>query len=408
MKFYFSLAFSLIVSCWPVDAPAWDRADHMKMTRLALQDVAAAWDLNHPVEVKPLQSFLEKLSALHPELRDPWRWSDYLKINPKIDLNSLPPQFQRPRLTPLEILTLASIDPDDGRDQDLFIRDEKGNPRYAYPDQKWFGVIKGPNSQAFRHIEKPPFSILRPSSTFGFPLRTLGEATQRTEIYFQASQLAFALSEDYWGWRLLGGALHYLQDLHQPYHAGQITPGLLWGSLKALPDWGWKTRGFMGTFAHLVANSHRFYEAYVEFPSPEKVPEKQKAFNALLGIHTVGKHASATSLAVQARDGSNRLFPQLLKAVDEATTEALRGPYEFVSDEPVTSDPRQFLNTSSERFREADERIFSITVDRFAWAGRAIRTAVDMALRRKNRDEPQRILETLDELLKYQGESLPE
>src|SRR5690606_36594431 len=43
--------------------------------------------------------------------------------------------------------------------------------------------------------------------------------------YSGLARLAFASGHPYWGYRFLGWALHYLQDLTQPYHA-KVVPGV--------------------------------------------------------------------------------------------------------------------------------------------------------------------------------------
>ena len=98
----------------------------------SLIDVAKEWGLDQPVPVRPLRSLLTKLPQ---EIGDNWRFSDWLGINPSIDIEKPVQELTgKTTLTPLEILSHYSIDPDDGRDQNLFVRDEKGNPQYRTPD----------------------------------------------------------------------------------------------------------------------------------------------------------------------------------------------------------------------------------------------------------------------------------
>jgi hypothetical protein len=46
----------------------------------------------------------------------------------------------------------------------------------------------------------------------------------RVNQYTSLAALAFKTGHPYWGWRFTGLALHYLQDLTQPYHAS-LSPG---------------------------------------------------------------------------------------------------------------------------------------------------------------------------------------
>ena len=380
----------IVVLSAPGVVLAWSLSDHREMSHLALVEVAPAWGLESECETHPLQSLIDKLRPLREELGDAWHFSAYLQLNPKIDLGAM--ADTRKGLTPLEILTIYSTDPDDGRDQDLFLRDEQGNPRYAYPDQKWFGAVKGSNSQAFRHIEKPPFNLFHPLSRMGLPFRHLGEATRRAEIYFQLSRLAFSLEEEYWGWRFLASSFHYIEDLHQPYHAGQLTPVLLYKGLKAL-SWGWKKKGLIGTFGVVVSNSHRFFESYVALNS--------EVLEALKGTDIVPFSGSVETMARDVRDTSNRLLSDLTRAVSEIADPKLDGPYEYRSDEEGEDDPLKFLNKGPE-FTEANRKLFEIVQERFGAAGRALRTATKIMidLRKENSaTSPSEILSRLDGLL---------
>jgi hypothetical protein len=387
-----------LILLFPAAALGWNETDHQAMARLALSDVAASWKLNQKVPVRPLQSLLDKLQKLRPELGDAWHFSDYLKINSKINLEHEDPAVEGKRLlSPLDILSFYSTDPDDGRDQNLFVRDKKGNPQFAYPDQKWFGVLQGPDSQAFRHIEKPPFRFRSAASTFGLPFRTVGEATERAEIYFQVSLLAFSLNEEYWGWRFLAGSFHYLQDLHQPYHAGQITFPLLLKCVEAYFSWGRKEKGLVGTCAHLVSNSHRFYENYVAAPQGFDRGAKEKALETLRGEDLLSFTSTVRDLAIQVRDASNLRFPELVSAVTQATTPALLTPHRFEK-EDWEKEPEKFLKQGP-AFEEANHKMFEVTKERFESAGRMIRTVVGSSLKNRGKSEAGEILEELDQLL---------
>lgn len=383
-------------------AQAWNLEDHRLLSRLALESVASDWWLDQPCEKHTLQSFLNKLGQIRPELSDAWHFADYLRINPKINLEAEDPSLKDKRnLTPIEILSAYAVDPDDGRDQDLFVRDARGIPHYAYPDQKWFGAMMGGNSQAFRHIEKPPFAWKHPLSTFGFPFGKVGEATSRVEIYFQVSLLAFSLHEDYWGWRFLANALHYLEDLHQPYHTGQITPDLLFRGLKAYVSWGYKKLGFMGTFSHLVSNSHRFYESYIDNPG---IPDsnayrfKEEALQSVQAVETPPLAGSPKDLAIRVRDSSNLLFPTLVADITQIATPKLLGEHSYLSDGDQADNPQDYFQKGP-AFDPIHQEIFRITQERFKSAGKAIRTIVQVIVQTKDLKKPEEVLNILDQIL---------
>ncbi len=402
------------LACFPFhQLHSWDGEDHHTMTRLALQDIAHDWHLDIPVAVKPIRALLDKLQVLRPEFRDPWFFSHYLKINTKIDLDATHPDTQgKNSLTPFEILSSYATDPDEGRDEDLFLRDAKGNPQPMFPDQKWFGELQGPNSKAFRHLEKPPFSLKHPVTTFGFPLRKLGEATDRAEIYYQLSLLAFSLGEPYWGWRFLAGSFHYLQDLHQPYHAAQITPALASEAVHAYWDWGHRKdgsfRGFIRTAAHLVSNSHRFFESYMARPGPESATYRENVLKSLTGASLLEKTPpSVKEMALKTRDESNRVWSDLERLMHHIMNEKLQGSsYSLVTETDPRDKPESFLVKGPD-FDDTNRRIFTITQSRFEEAGRAMRTEIRMVLDYPKHQDPKTFLEKLDALLHFTREPLP-
>lgn len=385
----------LILVLFPLSLLAWNGPDHQLIGRHALKQVKSDFRLGLPVKAAPLSFLLKKLPL---EIGDRWHFSNWLGIDPEIDIEKPVPELRsKAEVTPLEILSYYAIDPDDGRDQNLFDRDKKGRPIARTPDQKWFGALEGPNSQAFRHIEKPPFSFKNPKSTFGFPFRSVGEASRRAEIWFQLSQLAFELGEDYWGWRFLANSFHYLQDLHNPYHAGQITPKMLGKGLIAYWNWGRRDEGFVGTLARLISNSHRFFESYVATPNGNDERMKQEALLAL-EQSDLRPVSSVEELAREIRDESNRLFPDLLNAVTEATDPRLLGPYPFKSDGIEADNPIEFLKKEGS-FREANRTIFKITRDRFTAAGTVMRSVVKKSIDERGKKSPDELIDKLNQIL---------
>ena len=94
----------------------------------------------------------------------------------------------------------------------------------------------------------------------GFLKRTLPE--YRVYLYGELARFAFRRGHDYWGHRFLGWALHYVQDLTQPYHArvlpGWSTASMLWiNILNALGFTGPRTDAIQ-----LVSNRHLAVESY--------------------------------------------------------------------------------------------------------------------------------------------------
>lgn len=109
-----------------------------------------------------------------------------------------------------EILCTFADEPDWGMDQDLFPIEAYG---YGNPP---FGSPTGKSSQAAFHmafLHGPP--VLR----LLFPNLGTSFMAERVEAFIALSRLAFEKGIKYWGWRFSAWAMHYLQDLTQPYHA---------------------------------------------------------------------------------------------------------------------------------------------------------------------------------------------
>ncbi|MCX7653237.1 MAG: hypothetical protein N2Z58_00945 [Fervidobacterium sp.] len=71
-------------------------------------------------------------------------------------------------------------------------------------------------------------------------------------LYFvEMSKQAFAKNDEYWGYRFLSYALHYMQDLFQPYHE---CPGTFWEVLTGLFD---------KTTMKMLNNAHYTYDNYL-------------------------------------------------------------------------------------------------------------------------------------------------
>lgn len=125
-------------------------------------------------------------------------------------------------VAPLAVLASASDEPDYGMDLNLwedspsdwgpgygFGKIPFGNPNLDFSTQ-------APFHMGYYH-EAPVIYMAA-----GFLKRTY--PMLRIHQYAGLSELAFRTGHPYWGWRFAGLALHYLQDLTQPYHAS-LAPG---------------------------------------------------------------------------------------------------------------------------------------------------------------------------------------
>jgi hypothetical protein len=130
------------------------------------------------------------------------------------------PLTQNSLVSPTDILITAVDEPDYGLDLYLFEDSETefgkiygfgeqafANPKYEYSSQ-------APFHMGFYHESGLIYTLA------GFLKRTFPE--YRIYQFTKLSEFAFKTGHPYWGYRFAGWALHYLQDLTQPYHSSVL------------------------------------------------------------------------------------------------------------------------------------------------------------------------------------------
>jgi len=125
-----------------------------------------------------------------------------------------------------QILTIYAEFPDFGMDEELNLS----------PLQALIG-----NSQGVRHMR------------YKLGLIEAFEGDKSFLYFVDMSKQAFSKNDPYWGYRFLSYALHYIEDLFQPYHE---TPGTFWEVLRSLFDKETK---------NLLNNAHYAYDNYLLF-----------------------------------------------------------------------------------------------------------------------------------------------
>lgn len=161
---------------------------------------------------------------------------------------------------PLTVITSASDEPDYGLDLNLWADSQSewgrsynfgkqpfGNPTLSYSSQ-------APFHMGFFH-ESGILYLAAPFIKRTYPL-------YRAHQYLSLSTLAFRTGHDYWGWRLAGLALHYIQDLTMPYHA-RLAPGV--SSVRLIGANGLAMIGvgrFKDDVVVLLSNRHAAMEQY--------------------------------------------------------------------------------------------------------------------------------------------------
>ncbi|MBW2968209.1 hypothetical protein KY362_07015 [Candidatus Woesearchaeota archaeon] len=108
----------------------------------------------------------------------------------------------------------------------------------------WMQAFHG-ESQGYRHIYYP-------TGSFHIPMGFVGQGAtpERVQHFYDMSKMAFERGDIYWGFRFLARAMHYVQDMSQPYHTRQLY--WRWINLK---------EPYYGTL-QTIKNYHFTYESY--------------------------------------------------------------------------------------------------------------------------------------------------
>jgi hypothetical protein len=101
-----------------------------------------------------------------------------------------------------QILSDFSDEPDWELDQNL--------------ELSWMQGFSG-ESQGYRHMYYPRWTFHVP---MGFSPQ--GQTPERVTHFYSMAKSAFESGDTYWGFRFLARALHYVQDMSQPYHTRQL------------------------------------------------------------------------------------------------------------------------------------------------------------------------------------------
>ena len=230
---------------------------------LNLKIKSASQRVEPPAEIRSVELFLEAL-RINPNYRIP-----YVKVVPLDRISPAvlhdpsragPPGGSyietppREEISALEILCAFSDEPDWGMDQDLFLIDRYGYGRSPY------GGESGQSSQAPFHMA---FLFESPLLLGGLPQLRRSFLEERVRIFFALGQLAFKHGVEYWGWRFTAWAMHYLQDLTQPYHARAFPFPILkiLGRFLAAGDF----TSFAEKNENFLRNRHMLFEAAVHF-----------------------------------------------------------------------------------------------------------------------------------------------
>ena len=232
------------------------------------------------------------------------------------------------QVAPLNVLASATDEPDYGLDINLW-EDSPSEWGKAYG----FGALpfgnpalyfstQAPFHMGFFHEDRLIY-LAAPFVKKTFPM-------MRVQQYTSLAALAFKAGHPYWGWRFTGLALHYLQDLTQPYHAS-LSPGN--ASLKLIGINVLAMAGFprlKDEMIVLLSNRHLALEKYQNqlIYSAAKAKQDTAFEQALRNTAKDASYPAWTEL--YARDVVSLQAHALAPALVERLVEAL--PKQYVSD----------------------------------------------------------------------------
>jgi len=232
-------------------------------------------------------------------------------------------------VAPLDVVASATDEPDYGMDIGLW---EDNGTDYG----KAYGFGKQPfGNPALEFASQAPFhmgffheaGIVYQAA--GFLRRTYPE--YRIHLWQSLALYALQTGHAYWGWRFAGWALHYVEDLTQPYHA-TVLPGvgvtrLLWiNTLDLLGRHEPKKQAIT-----LVSNRHLALENY-QYQRMRNAYLRHDAADALMrAVENTNADAGRTAPADNAaREVISRESNALAGATDKVLEQSL--PRKYVSD----------------------------------------------------------------------------
>ena len=163
-----------------------------------------------------------------------------------------------------DVLAKYSDEPDWGMDKDLFGDDQY--PQNWKPEYSMMGGKTGTPSQAPRHMYWQKLNFWHILKTFKLPLNktfdSMGIAPDRAAMFLDLSRKARAKGHDYWSVRFLAYALHYLEDVSQPFHTTQV-PTKEFLLMPIFDKSGDGMKEYVSQITNIVAYYHYCFEDYV-------------------------------------------------------------------------------------------------------------------------------------------------
>jgi hypothetical protein len=290
-KKYFALSSLFLSSVISLSAFGW--ADHHLITQEALKKTPVA---NLTVE---FQSFDKVLKVLN--LNSSLEFNQNLKIHKNYRFNSRMHEAENLDFKVIEVLAKYSDEPDWGMDQELFAEDQY--PELWKDEYSMMGGSSGLSSQAFRHMYWRSLYWKHPVESFKLPFKkikeSMGEAPQRAAAFMELAKVCFANKLDYWGWRFTANALHYMEDVTQPFHAAQVPSKIMISKILGQCFSQFKCDQFIQRMTNIIAYYHFAYEDVIaEIFKSQKQRDVQFDFVAALNGKTSNKYLNQSPLQI--------------------------------------------------------------------------------------------------------------
>jgi hypothetical protein len=330
VTFYSVLLVLVVNGLTSVKTHAWDQHQKIMGAMVLSQDK----NKSQPINRNGLSEAILKQSIAIPCIEDEQKERTELAERLKVNAEKIPVFSKVPcagsanknsSFTVAELLVSNFVDePDLGMDQDLPAAwDLEVDPK---ADRNHMGGKQGPTSQGFRHMYF--------SGGLQFPFRSMGQAPDRFNALRNQSAEYAKTGQMFWALRTRLWAIHFLQDLHQPFHVIQI-PNL------SMLNWnlGFKIfTSFIQRSTQSMANYHYAYEALaLEWVSGSGLDAFQDCFqpnsivlqhdgrgvvsilDVVLGVKSLAKSASFGSLVTDVFDDFS------LKSADVNLPEGIGG-----------------------------------------------------------------------------------
>lgn len=232
------LIFLFLLALLPERSFAWDRHVHISrrtLEGLELKNPKLWQQLQNRVLVTPIEQFLKKAFGDHCTY-DKARESVFESVGERFNVMYVEgatyshnmnwhngtnkqvfwgfPEVHEPNaqavgefVTPIEVMSVYSDEPDWGMDDDVPALRGKGS---ATKD------VEGSGTRLLRHF------WYKGQVFAGFDWGKDQETDKRMQLFYELAMIAFRVDEPYWGYRFLGNSLHYLQDMTQPFHVEAV------------------------------------------------------------------------------------------------------------------------------------------------------------------------------------------